>query len=463
MRTIAIIGAGFCGAVTAVQLLRRSTEPLRVLLINRSGAMARGLAYGTRTDAHVLNVPAARMSALADDEDSFLRYAQARDPSVTAASFVSRSLFGDYLEDLLAQAARTATGGSSLQIMVGDVQRIALDGPEPALLLSDGRRLSVQCVVLALGNFMPADLPANLPANLPVSERCRSFHDGPRYIRDPWAADALANIRPDEPVLLLGTGLTMLDTLLSLRGMGHRAALHALSRRGLLPQAHRDLDHSPAYDADLPALLLQAPDLRRWLRLLRQQAATTPSDWRDVIGALRSATPTLWRALSDAQRARFVRHLRAHWDTHRHRCAPAPGALLESERRSGGLQLLKGRVLGYTPEADAVQVHWRPRGRADTRSQRWARVINCTGPSSDLGRLQEPLIADLLAAGRLCADPLRLGLLVDDQYRLLDHAGRASPGLHYVGPLLRAQYWEATAVPELRTHIQALTTVLLQE
>src|SRR5436305_11789825 len=104
-RTVVIIGAGFSGAVTAAHLLRRGIgRPLGVVTINRSGRLARGVAYGTNSPGHVLNVPAGRMSAFPDDEDSFLRFARRIDPDVAGGTFVPRRLYGEYLEFLLHDA-----------------------------------------------------------------------------------------------------------------------------------------------------------------------------------------------------------------------------------------------------------------------------------------------------------------------------------------------------------------------
>lgn len=455
MKTVVIIGAGFCGAVTAAQLLRNAAAPLRVVLLNRSGLMARGLAYGTRTDAHVLNVPAGRMSAFPDDEDGFLRYARGVDPEISANSFVSRRIFGDYLEWITAEAVRAAPSGSQYRPMVGDVTRIEPLASGARVHLGNGRSLDADRVVLALGNFAPAD-----PRVAPEYE---GFYSHPRYVRDPWRADALWVVKPDQPVFLIGTGLTMLDTLLTLRSRGHHAPVYTLSRRGLLPQPHRELEIRPVYTTGLPRRLLATPNVADYLRALREElelARHEDVDWRDIIGGLRGGTPALWQALSLRERRRFLRHLRTFWDTHRHRCAPALGRVLAAEREDGNLQVLAGRVVGYEEQADHVDVLWRPRGGAGVERVSAGCVINCTGPESDTRTTTEPLIASLREQGLLTPDDLGLGLLVDAEYRLLDRDGRPAPFLHYVGPFLRAQHWEATAVPELRRHVGMLAQVL---
>ena len=87
MRTIAIVGAGFSGTATAIQLLTRHGElPLRLVLINRHPNLARGVAYGTQSPSHLLNVPAGRMGLFPDREGDFLEFIQRFDNSVSAGS-----------------------------------------------------------------------------------------------------------------------------------------------------------------------------------------------------------------------------------------------------------------------------------------------------------------------------------------------------------------------------------------
>lgn len=457
MRTIVVIGAGFCGTAVAVQLLRLAGDrATRVLLLNRSGLMARGVAYGTRSDSHLLNVPAGRMSALPEDPGSFLRYAQGYDPRVSGASFVPRRWFGDYLEWLLTQATRAAGPNVRFRAMVGDVVDIQEVDGTAQVELASGECLQADRVVLALGNYAPADPPM----------ADRQFFTSPRYVRDPWTPDALWAVPSDQPVLLLGTGLTMLDVLLGLRARGHTAAIYALSRRGLLPQSHRPLEQPPQYAGRLAARLQATPSVRRALKLLRQELRSTEAagqDWRDVIGSLRQATPAIWKQWPEAERRRFLRHARSYWEIHRHRCAPQQNLALCEELASRRLQVLAGRLSHCEEQLDGVQISWQPRGGGELRRLRVASVINCTGPASDTRQLKEPLLLALAKKGQLRRDALGLGLETDAHYRLLDQHGAPSAVLRYVGPFLKASWWESTAVPELAQHVATLAEELIAE
>lgn len=456
--TIAIIGAGFCGSTLAVHLLRRPpVTPLRILLINKSGPLARGVAYGTRTAAHVLNVPAGRMGALAGEPDSFHDYAKRSDPSVVPGSFVERRLYGDYLEALLNDAVEKAPPGCELRSVIGEVVKVVPheSGEGARLFMANAEHFDADRVVLSIGNYARHQPP--------IAPEQRSFYEDPRYVHDPWRPGALSAIGADDPVLLIGSGLTMVDVVLDLRDRGHRGQIRAVSRRGLMPQPHRELNAQPVYDERLPHHMLTKCSVRHYVRAVREaveQHSRIGGDWRDVIGGLRSATTQLWQALSTYERQRFLRHVRPYWDVHRHRCAPQPGARLQAEINRGGLTLVAGRVVSYDPQAHGVGVCLRLRGARIEERLNVAAVINCTTPALDLCRLADPLLSSLCAAGLAVPDALDIGLEVDPFGALMDCEGVASRWMHYVGPFLQARDWEATAVPELRGYVERLADVL---
>lgn len=445
--TIAIVGAGFSGTMTAVHLLRQPFGgPLRIILIDRC-ALGRGVAYGTRTDIHLLNVPAAAMSAFPDDPESFLRFARERDPAVIGGSFLPRRLYGEYLTHTLAAAEASAAPGTRLERVVDDVTGLDLDPATQGVVLrlGSGTTLRADRVVLALGNAPPASPPVRTPA----------FYESARYIADPWAPDALAPVQAGDRLLLIGAGLTMLDVVLELEARGVTAPIQVVSRRGLLPQTHRSPAAAPTRE-HLPPDLETAPATAvGYLRAVRQHVrrlAPLGLDWREVVGALRPVTVDLWRRLDARERASFLRHARVFWEVHRHRAAPAAWERVEALRCAGRVVVRAGRILAYAEHENVVEVTLQPRGGQTVERCSVTRVINCTGPAGDLRGVHDALVPALLDAGLMRADAHRLGIETAPDGALLDADGDPVPGLYYVGPLLRATHWEATAVPELRGH-----------
>lgn len=455
MKTLAIIGAGFSGAVTAVQFLRESPPGVRVVLINRSGTMARGLAYGTNSPQHLLNVPAGNMSALADEPNSFLDFCRDRSESVTASSFVPRKLYGDYLTWLLDEAEQHCHGGLALQRITAEVRRLDPKANGVRIELATGGVLQVDQVVLAFGHFAPLD-SVGVAQAVPAG----------RYEPDPWGGGRLLPLEPDQAVLLVGAGLTALDVSLRLLQQGHRGAIHLLSRRGLMPLAHREQRSALVVpDAFGKCLLELQPTVRSYLREVRAQvqtAACEGHDWRDFLAALRPLTPALWKRLPEVERRRFLRHVQPYWDVHRHRVAPESHRRLEVALASGSIKQLAGRIKAVEPLADGLRVSIQRRGSRKIDQFEVSRVINCTGPNSDLRRVDDALIVQMLEDGLLQLDPHGLGLHVDERLAVRNFQGVPSKWLSYVGPMLKADHWEATAVPELRQHAKFLAARLAE-
>jgi len=388
------------------------------------------------------------MSAFVGDEDDFLRFAKARDAGTVGGTFVPRRLYGDYLATRLHEARNEGRArGHQLELVADRVTSVARHhDATTALQLAGGSDRFADLVLLALGNFSPAD-----PA-VPDSDEVFSSS---RYIRDPWAPGALDRVPSDAPVLLLGTGLTMLDVAIELSGRGRTAALHAISRRGLVPLPHRPNGAPPSYGHLPPDLIACEATAVAYLRAIRRHVRALERegiDWREVVASLRPVTPRLWETLSTVERRRFLRHARAYWDVHRHRVAPDLHDRFESLRADGALHLSAGRVRRLALDDEGVAVTIAPRSGRGIQRLQVAAVVNCTGPESDVRHLGDPLLDTLLANGDVRADPLGLGLETDRDGRLLRADGRPDGALWLAGPLLKGRYWEATAVPELRVH-----------
>lgn len=464
MQRVVIIGAGFSGTLTAAHLARAASQgaPLRTTIVERGARFARGVAYGTPHGACLLNVPAGRMSAFPDDPEHFLRWLRARNPNATGGAFPPRVTYGEYLGAILAEAERDAPPGA-LERAPGEAVRI--DPPDssgpgsPArVALRDGRTVEADSVVLAPGNFPPSD-----PA---IADD--SFYSSPRYFRDPWAPGAVETTPPGEAALLLGTGLTMLDVALSLKASGHTGVVHAVSRRGLLPQPHRVSVRPPRalkFPESLRPLLngASAAELLRVIRAEVRAGAARGDDWREVVTSLRHETPALWRAMDERSKRQFLRHLQPFWDTHRHRAAPETAAGIADLMERGSLVPRAGRVLEFRDESTHVRVAIQRRDTGEVETLRVGRVINCTGPSTNLSRTRDALLASLRDAGLVRPDPLGLGLESDDAGRALDAQGTVVPWLRMIGPLRRPSLWETTAAPELRSHAVAMAKSLVRE
>lgn len=426
---VVIIGAGFSGTLLAVNILRHDGP--RVTLAEREAAhLARGVAYSAADDSHVLNVRAGNMSAYPDDRAHFVRWLEGRGLG-GGHSFVRRTVYGTYLDEMLRAAA--AGAGDRLNVVRRDAVAVEPKPDGLAVRWADGGATSCDRVVLALGNLPPTAPPGVEPARLPPGTYCE----------DPWAADIAEGLERDDEVLLIGTGLTAVDAALLLERRGFEGRITAMSRRGLRPRAHDD--------APLPFDTRHEVPSRRLSSLVRDvRKEAERIGWRQAVDALRPVTQLMWAGADRATRQRFLRHLRPFWDVHRHRLAPSVAAAIEALVQDGHLEFRAGKLVSLEPDGDALVASFRPRGFDGIERRGFRRVVNCTGPQGDLLRTTKPLLAQLRDMGLVRPDCARLGIDIAPSTNTLTREGDIHPRLYAVGPMTRGTYWEVVAVPDIR-------------
>jgi uncharacterized NAD(P)/FAD-binding protein YdhS len=446
---VVIAGAGFSGAMVAVHLARIAPG-LRVLLADRDGAFGRGVAYGTDSFSHLLNVPAAKMSAFPDAPDDFVEWLDFHRPAfrsmgieaLNPSDFVPRKIYGIYVRRLLDAARASSARLEMLRAQVSDIE------PRDGLLrvtAENGEVFLARRAVLALGNFPPGDPPI----------RDSSFHTSARYLSNPWSPETLRRISRNDDVLILGSGLTALDLLVSLQTIKSHGMIHVISRRGLFPQAHRHHQPQPHWftGREFPA------NARALLHMVRGEIAKGAGegvDWRAIIDALRPHTQRIWQSLPMEERRRFMRHLRTIWESHRRRAAPSVLAAKEALLNRSQLLIHRGRVRSIADSNPGLQVTYFSRAARRERTIRVAYAVNCTGPECNYQKLKSPLVVNLLAAGLIDPDPLFLGLNATAEGAVIDYLGNPSTEIFTLGSAAKGMLFETTAVPELRVQAKAL-------
>ncbi|WP_169791698.1 FAD/NAD(P)-binding protein [Sandaracinus amylolyticus] len=450
---VALIGGGFSGTLAAAHLVRlasQSDRALHVVIVDRQAAFGEGAAYRTADGRHLLNVPASNMSAWPDRREHFLAWARRRDPAVAPTDFLPRRLYGEYVRDTFFEVAAESAQDVTAEIVRAEVHDVRRDADRWRLELDGGAPIDADAIVVATGHR---------PPECPIGDRWSGSRS--RYIEDPWASLALSAIAPDEPVVLLGTGLTAIDVLLTITRSLREAPVVAISRRGLAPASHasvpvRAIDPSEWLDP----LIDRGPTARTLVRELRAAIARA-DDWRAVIDGLRPHTARTWRALPEREAARLLRHARAYWEVRRHRVAPPVAAILHELESRGVFRTLAGRVLAARADDEGVTLDVRARGAVDPHSLRTAWIVNCTGPGSGARLAGAPGLGALIRAEHLELDGLGLGVRTDEHGRARE-GDRARGDLVVIGTLRKPDLWESTAVPELREQARDAARVLLE-
>jgi uncharacterized NAD(P)/FAD-binding protein YdhS len=404
------------------------------VLIDGSGRAGRGVAYSTTEDAHLLNVRALNMSAWPDTPDDFVDYFERYGGDRN--DYAPRKLYARYLGGILDEAV----AGGLTSVIEAQVVSARRDADRWQIGLGDGSLVEGDAVALATGNQEPDELS--------------TFSNVENYfINDPWGADARHAaeklVREGGDALIVGTGLTMIDLVLSLDAAGYEGKILAISRRGLVPRAHAEFKPAPVDAQELPHGNLRS--LARWLR--RRSAEV---GWRAAVDSLRPHTQRLWQELEVDQQRRFLRHGRAWWDVHRSRIAPAIASRVTALIAEGRLKVIAGRVVSASTIEGALEVEIRPRGADRTSRTTFDYAFNCTGPLHAIAHSKDPLLRSLLDSVAVQPDPLGISLDVDER-------SRAGERLWALGPLTRGCYWEIIAVPDIREQAAAVAEDIERE
>lgn len=438
---IAIIGGGASGVLMAAHLLRQTeAEHLKVTIIESRNMLGCGVAYSTRDPNHLLNTRVLNMSAYPQEPEHFLHWLRGQKGYETAgpACFVSRETYGRYMAELL--TPWQAAGQGRLHCLHQSCIAVQQSADGVLLQLEDGSSLTADRVILATGHIMPPKDPQGLLAG--------SWE---------WQADT----SPEAEVLIIGSGLSMVDQVLSLLKQGHKGPILALSRRGLLPRDHAAVKPLPITAEEVP-FGATASHLLAWARAKAREAEALGGTWRDAIDGIRPFVRAIWQRLPLSERRRFMRHAAPYWDVHRHRIPPQSAELLQQAFASGQLRQIRGSFLqAQAGKEDQIDVQIRTRQGQEQLTV--TRVVDCRGILRDPVKNASPLIRALLDQGLARVDPLGIGLDVAPDCGLRDHEGKASRHILAIGPVSRAAFWEITAIPDIREQTQMLAQRIATE
>ncbi|MBA3661682.1 MAG: FAD-dependent oxidoreductase [Gammaproteobacteria bacterium] len=449
IQRIGIIGAGFSGTSLAFALSQLAQKSLEVILFEKSGDFGAGPAYATPFPYHLLNVRAKDMSIYELESQHFVNWLTTHTAKLNlslkaplADQFVSRMLYRLYLQDLLTELSLTSNSNIKLHCVEAEVVDLKTMSHHILLQTKAGATFTVDQVVLALGNLPPSHFPFPHDSSMPV-------------INNPWEYRAVENIPETANVMIVGTGLSMIDTVLTLHQRRHRGKIIAVSRHGLLPLPHSCANAQ--FTLNPSQFPLRLHHLTRWLRKMIREYEAEGGDWREIIHAFRNDVPHVWQKLTLTDKKRFLRHMVPLWNVHRHRVHDEIDALLKQMMSTGQLSILSGRVLKSDPQG--TQIKLRHTEEIKSFSIDW--LVNCMGPRSLLSTRTTPLISNLLARHFATLDPLHMGFAVNSTGALQNKEQKDSKVIFTLGPLRKGSVFESGAVPEIRKQAFELAQTLL--
>jgi len=454
MVKIAIIGGGFSGTMIGVHLIKNAIAPLVLQLINEADELNTGIAYDPYSKKALLNVVSSRMSAFASDPDHFLNWLMQQDKfrdkdrTLIGNSFLPRYLYGEYLKNIWKDALKIAEHKKiKVEVIRSTVKDLTLLNSSIEIELKDKPRLSADYAIIASGNHLPGN--PNIKSSF--------FTSSANYFQNPWDIHSVSGINSKEPVLIIGNGLTMVDTVIGLLENGFQGQIVSISPNGfnILPHRHNGLSYTKLVEeiGDKTSLFELVKLFNKHMKLIREYGLSA----EPLIDSLRPLTQTIWKRLTMAEKRIFMSRLRHLWGVARHRIPLHIHDKLQQLRIEGRLHIVSGKLLDIIENEGNIIALFYDKKQKQSVQLAVSRVINCTGPETDLLKLDDNYLKNALLKGIICQDELKLGINADpDTFEALNPAGKIQTGLYIMGSNLKGLLWESTAVSELRVQAEKI-------
>ncbi|MDX8032606.1 FAD/NAD(P)-binding protein [Lentzea sp. BCCO 10_0856] len=458
IKKVVIVGAGFSGTLTATRLLQFADSPLEITIIERNeGVRGGGIAFGeaSTTWDHMLNIQAGRITLYRERAEDFLEWANHEADRATwptkwkyhafgLSCVVPRRIFGQYLTERLHATAAEAREQSTLVERTGAVVDVRPDGEGHLVQFVSGDEGHVETlhsdyVVFATGHLDPVRKP---------------FYDGvaksDRFLFNPYANSSRAvfgSIAPDETVLLVGSGLTSFDAVVSLVNAGHSGEILICSRAGYLhgtyPADHQhdiwQARRPPFLDADTLTADAVVEGVRSEYLHLKAVLHDVHPDvvaerimkaWEPyVIELAQRLDPADVRMLLDRYKSLIV--------ASRTSTVPDIGNVVRSRMRGypgapRTISQLPAEITGMTVHGDKIRVSFSDRPDLDVD-----RVVNCLGNTTDYSTVVHPLWRGLVQDRRQARahGTTGRGVEVRQHGQLVAQDGKVSATLYGVGPM----------------------------
>ena len=389
------------------------------------------------------------MSAFPDDTEHFYRWLKENDYKYQPSDFVPRRLYGKYLREVISKSILYNNSNAKINIIDDEAVDVLDDEIGAQVILKSGEILFSDQAILAFGNFPPPQPP--------LSDL--SFADSKKYFQNSWDSAIYDKISSNDDVLIIGTGLSMIDVVLNFYQNKHKGKIFALSTRGLLPATHKFSQPIPPFNGEVTSQF-KVSGIMKTVREKIGEVELSGGDWRTVIDAFRPIAQKVWLNLEETEKRRFVRHLRRIWDVSRHRMPNECADVLTEMQSANQFHLKKGRLreikLSDERKFEVIYANNGLRNKISVNA-----IVNCMGSESNLNRVEVPLIKNLLTKGLITTDPLNIGINALPDGRTINKIGGVSNTIFILGTALKGVLWESTAIPEIRMQANKLALSLV--
>lgn len=458
MFKVGIVGFGFSGTLTAVHLIEKWQQPFELIVIDNNGA-AKGIAYNAYSNKHILNVIAGKMSAYTHNPNHFVEWVMQQDAyrqldeTIIANAFLPRNLYGTYLDHIW-ESAKTlaAKKGILIDVIKEKVNDLKIGASTTEIVLANSQ-IMVDACIIATGNQLPRN---------PVIKNMDFYKSG-NYFQNPWQQASVANLS-NQPVLIIGNGLTMVDTVLAIQEQGYNGVIYTLSPNGfnILPHRHNGLKYTKLAEEikDDHSLNELATLVIKHIKQVRQFGISA----EPVIDSLRPFTQKIWQRFSETERQIFMSRWRHLWGLARHRIPMHSHDTLQKLKLNNKLIIISGNVKSITELEHCIIVDYIDKKTKTTKSIEVSRIINCTGPETDILKIENSFLKNAVVQQHITQDPLKLGINSNtDTFEVINYKGQPVGHVYTLGSNLKGMLWESTAVNELRTQAENLAQTIVRK
>jgi uncharacterized NAD(P)/FAD-binding protein YdhS len=439
MKTIAIIGFGFSGTVFFLNLINSiDANQFNILIFEKknlnSSNLNLGPAFSAFSKHYILNVAAKNMSICSNnqngDYDSFVDFLIKKHPkiynNITENGFAPREIYGQYLLHIRNQAFKKADSKQiSYKIISREVEVIKSYNSQLLIKFLD-KNFIIDKLVLAT-SLKQAKLPFYLKSKNFISSLWSNnyfnFHnsDLPKTLQDPSAV-----------ITLIGSGLSGVDVIAGLIKKNFLGKIIVISRRGNFPKKHF-IQAQKVIEPLLTTEDAKAGFLKSALKIRNFLKANPAYDLRNVIDSIRPIIKDLWINFDQKNKKIFLKFI-PYWNIFRHRAPDFSIELIESLIKNERILIKKGRVENIKEINDKIFF------KIKNEEFQTNYLVNCLG--FDLNPRNYFLLNNLIQENLLKEDLVMIKPSNDNIYLL--------------GGLNIGQYFESTAVPELRKQAEEL-------
>jgi uncharacterized NAD(P)/FAD-binding protein YdhS len=427
---IIIIGAGFSGGLILANLIQKLNKPTKIIIADDSKYSFKGTAYSTNKMEHLLNVRAKGMGAFKDDITHFHDWLTKRGYKYNEDDFVPRKIYGEYLE-FIKQISFEEAGAKDIEIKFIESSAVKAETKNNKNIIhfENGSVASAKFLVLATGNQI-------------------GQNKGAAQAR-PWQFDysVLDGDGTNKPIVIIGTGLTAVDTILSIARSNFPGKIFCISRNALFPKSHTKPGEDKKFDMSPYAnkLIGSSPS-----KIFRQLIEISEKEknylWQSIMDSLRPYTQSIWKGFSTSQQKLVLGKYLTVWNIHRHRMAPEIHDEIFSHINSGKLKLIAAECKGY--ENNIVTY----KDRAGEHKIEALYIFDCRGPSyRKLPDIFNSLISEVTPSDN------GYGVKCDENFFI--NKNKATP-IFAIGNPLVGELFETTAVPELRVEADSIAKTI---